>query len=290
MARAPVATADKRRASATPVVPADTIGDPNPLGGPLEVTAFVDDQTGASSASSAPHPVYFRRSVMQLTKTFRNARIGTIGLVTWMALGCSSDPADSPGTGGNAGTTSATGGTPGGGGSGAQASGGSGATGGTPSGGGGTAATGGTPAVGGSGGTGGAVNTGGTANSPGSGGFGGSGGFPGGSGGFPGGSGGFAGGSGGFPGGSGGAAGGSSGAGGSDACMTGQVAPSEVLFIGDSFIALDTSIGTELEANARAAGVLAQNEGYRSNAVSGTTLANNQIPSQYQNGVNASPV
>src|SRR5690606_7307580 len=134
----------------------------------LEVTAFVDDQTGASSASSAPHPVYFRRSVMQLTKTFRNARIGTIGLVTWMALGCSSDPADSPGTGGNAGTTSSTGGTPGGGGSGAQASGGRGATGGTPSGGGGTAATGGTPAAGGSRGTGGAVNAGGAAHSPGS--------------------------------------------------------------------------------------------------------------------------
>lgn len=92
-------------------------------------------------------------------------------------------------------------------------------------------------------------------------------------------------------GGSSGSTGGSDGTGGSNGtCVTGQVQPSEVLFIGDSFIALNNSIPTELEANARAAALLGQNEHYRNNAVSGTTLAGNQIPSQYQNAVTASPV
>ena len=73
-------------------------------------------------------------------------------------------------------------------------------------------------------------------------------------------------------------------------CVRDQVAPSEVVFIGDSFIALGNNIPTALEANARAAGSLGQNERYRNNAVSGTLLGNGQIPGQYMSAVTASPV
>jgi lysophospholipase L1-like esterase len=72
--------------------------------------------------------------------------------------------------------------------------------------------------------------------------------------------------------------------------VKGQVKASEVLFIGDSFIALNNSIPMAIEADAHAAGTLAQNEHYRNNAVSGTTLANNQIPGQYMSAVNSSAV
>lgn len=92
------------------------------------------------------------------------------------------------------------------------------------------------------------------------------------------------------PGGSGGRAGtGGSGAGGG-ACVRDQVQPSEVIFIGDSFIALGLNIPNALEAIARAAGSLGQNERYRMNAVSGALLGNNQIPNQYMSAVNAGPV
>jgi hypothetical protein len=96
-------------------------------------------------------------------------------------------------------------------------------------------------------------------------------------------------------GGRGGAAGssgtGGSSMGGSGSCMKGQTEPSEVILIGDSFIALNHSITNQIETRARAAGALGQNEDYRDVAVSGATLAgNNQIPSQYANAVSASPV
>jgi hypothetical protein len=73
-------------------------------------------------------------------------------------------------------------------------------------------------------------------------------------------------------------------------CTKGQTKPSEVLFIGDSFIALNNSIPMAIEADARAAGALGQSEHYRDNAVSGTTLANGQIPGQYTNAVNSNAV
>jgi lysophospholipase L1-like esterase len=73
-------------------------------------------------------------------------------------------------------------------------------------------------------------------------------------------------------------------------CVRDQVSPSEVVFIGDSFIALGNNIPNALDANARAAGSLGQNESYRRNAVSGTLLGNGQIPTQYINAVNAGPV
>jgi lysophospholipase L1-like esterase len=94
-------------------------------------------------------------------------------------------------------------------------------------------------------------------------------------------------------GGRGGATGTGGASGGADAsgmCVRDQVSPSEVVFIGDSFIALGNNIPNALDAIARAAGSLGQNESYRRNAVSGTLLGNGQIPTQYMNAVNASPV
>jgi hypothetical protein len=76
-------------------------------------------------------------------------------------------------------------------------------------------------------------------------------------------------------------AGGKGGAGGNGTCQKGEVAGNQVLLIGDSFIALNRSITNELQRLARAAGALDQNETYQDRSVSGTTLANNQIPGQY---------
>lgn len=67
-------------------------------------------------------------------------------------------------------------------------------------------------------------------------------------------------------------------------CVKGQTKGKEVAIIGESFIDMST-ITQELEKNAVAAGSLAANEHYDDNAVSGTTLANDQIPSQYRKAV-----
>jgi hypothetical protein len=75
--------------------------------------------------------------------------------------------------------------------------------------------------------------------------------------------------------------GGKGGSAGGGSCQKGEVAGNEVLLIGDSFIALNRSITNALQRLARAAGALEQNETYQDRSVSGTTLANNQIPSQY---------
>ncbi len=79
-------------------------------------------------------------------------------------------------------------------------------------------------------------------------------------------------------------------AGGSGTCQKGLVAGNEVLVIGDSFIAINHAITNEVERLARAAGALEQNENYQDKSVSGTTLANNQIPSQYTGAVNQGPI
>ena len=81
--------------------------------------------------------------------------------------------------------------------------------------------------------------------------------------------------------GAGGKGAGGKGAGGGGNCQKGQVAGNQVLLIGDSFIALNRSITNELQRIARAAGALEQNETYQDRSVSGTTLANNQIPGQF---------
>jgi hypothetical protein len=72
-----------------------------------------------------------------------------------------------------------------------------------------------------------------------------------------------------------------SGAGGAAACTKGQTKGSEVAVIGESFIALSHGITQQIEKRAKENGSLAQNESYVDNSVSGTTLANDQIPSQY---------
>jgi lysophospholipase L1-like esterase len=58
--------------------------------------------------------------------------------------------------------------------------------------------------------------------------------------------------------------------------------------IGESFLALTHGITQQIEKNARAAGSLGASEHYVDNSVSGTTLANGQIPGQYARAVQSS--
>ncbi|WP_437319351.1 SGNH/GDSL hydrolase family protein [Sorangium sp. So ce385] len=68
----------------------------------------------------------------------------------------------------------------------------------------------------------------------------------------------------------------------SDECVTGQTRGNQVAVIGESFIAATHGITQQIEKQAKANGSLAENERYIDNSVSGTTLANDQIPSQYR--------
>ncbi|AUX21243.1 uncharacterized protein SOCEGT47_017230 [Sorangium cellulosum] len=70
--------------------------------------------------------------------------------------------------------------------------------------------------------------------------------------------------------------------GGSGECVTGQTRGNQVAVIGESFIAATHGITQQIEKQAKANGSLAENERYIDNSVSGTTLANDQIPSQYR--------
>jgi hypothetical protein len=68
---------------------------------------------------------------------------------------------------------------------------------------------------------------------------------------------------------------------------------SEVLVIGDSFLALSHDITKRLEQNAKNAGILNTNDKFRDLSVSGTMLNGGispTIPTQYQNGINAGTV
>jgi len=183
------------------------------------------------------------------------------------------------GTGGTGGSTAGTGG------SATAGSGGTGATGGT-----GTGGTGGTLPVAGTGGS--SAGTGGTVGQAGAGASG-AGGMFGGAGTFGAGGRGMggraAGGSsgtgpaGGMPGASGSSAGGSG-----DGTCTKGTQGKEVAVIGESFIAATHGITKEIESKATAAGALPSGQHYVDNSVSGTTLANNQIPSQYDKAVQSS--
>lgn len=73
-------------------------------------------------------------------------------------------------------------------------------------------------------------------------------------------------------------------------CVKGQTKGSEVVVIGDSFIAINHAITTHVQSKARAAGALGQTDKYRDLSVSGTTLANNQIPGQYTRATSSGPV
>ncbi len=72
-----------------------------------------------------------------------------------------------------------------------------------------------------------------------------------------------------------------------------KIKGSEVLVIGDSFLALSHEITNRLEQNAKNAGILDSSDKFRDNSVSGTMLSGGispTIPTQYQNGVNAGTV
>ncbi len=71
---------------------------------------------------------------------------------------------------------------------------------------------------------------------------------------------------------------------------TPQINGSDVMVIGDSYFALSGEIVRALENEARNAGVLGANDRFRNNPVSGATLANNGIPSQYANGISSGKV
>jgi hypothetical protein len=71
-------------------------------------------------------------------------------------------------------------------------------------------------------------------------------------------------------------------------CVVGQTSGDEVVMIGESFIAATHQITQQVETRAQAAGSLDSGERYIDNSVSGTTLANNQIPSQYTDAVQES--
>lgn len=74
---------------------------------------------------------------------------------------------------------------------------------------------------------------------------------------------------------------------------TEKIKGSEVLVIGDSFLAMSHDITKRLEENARKAGILDTNDRFRDNSVSGTLLnggSSPNIPQQYKNGVNAGTV
>jgi lysophospholipase L1-like esterase len=73
-------------------------------------------------------------------------------------------------------------------------------------------------------------------------------------------------------------------------CTTGAVAASEVLFIGESFIAQTGDIPRMTSELARKAGTIGADESYRSFAVSGTQLTTGDIPNQYTRARMAAPV
>lgn len=74
------------------------------------------------------------------------------------------------------------------------------------------------------------------------------------------------------------------------ACVKGEIKASEVVFIGESFIAQTGAIPRLMAQHARDAGAIGRTESYRSFAVSGTQLANGQISSQYARAKAQSPV
>lgn len=73
-------------------------------------------------------------------------------------------------------------------------------------------------------------------------------------------------------------------------CEPGVVQASEVVFIGESFIALSGAIPRFTSELAREAGTIGASESYRSYAVSGTQLTTGAIPEQFTRAVSEGPV
>jgi hypothetical protein len=75
-------------------------------------------------------------------------------------------------------------------------------------------------------------------------------------------------------------------------CQTGTIAPSQVVMIGDSYLALSGDVKEVLTAQALEAGALDEGESYRNYYVSGTQLGGagvNAIPRQYEKAKAADP-
>jgi lysophospholipase L1-like esterase len=73
-------------------------------------------------------------------------------------------------------------------------------------------------------------------------------------------------------------------------CVKGTVKADEVVFIGESFIALSGAIPRFTTELARAAGTIGMGDSYRSYAVSGTQLTTGDIPGQFTSAVSDGPV
>jgi lysophospholipase L1-like esterase len=86
-----------------------------------------------------------------------------------------------------------------------------------------------------------------------------------------------------------GGAGGNGGSGGGT-CQTGTIAASQVVLIGDSYLAQPgNNIQYYLENLARAAGALEEGESYRPYYAGGTSMGNGQIPAQFDTAKAADP-
>jgi hypothetical protein len=73
-------------------------------------------------------------------------------------------------------------------------------------------------------------------------------------------------------------------------CAKGKIKASEVVFIGESFIALSGAIPRDTTQLARTAGTIGLAESYRTYAVSGTQLVTGEIPMQFDKAVGEGPV
>jgi hypothetical protein len=73
-------------------------------------------------------------------------------------------------------------------------------------------------------------------------------------------------------------------------CVKGEVKASEVVFIGESFIAQSGEIPRQTTMLAQKAGTVGASESYRSFAVSGTQLTTGEIPGQFDRAVMGGPV
>ncbi len=87
----------------------------------------------------------------------------------------------------------------------------------------------------------------------------------------------------------GGGASGSTSDAGTAPCVKGKVKGSEVVIIGDSYVQIPGTLEGDIETLARMEGALGSTETYRNYAVSGTSLGNGQIPSQYTSAKAANP-
>jgi hypothetical protein len=233
-------------------------------------------------SSESTHRSFFSAPCLLQSASRPAAFAAALAALSFVACGSSDTNGTNgtPGTGGYAGGVSGTGGGSAGGN--AATAGGAPASGGVTSGSGGIAM-----GAGGIVGQGGAMAAGGVSTATGgaSPGTGGTSGNTGGTSGTGGGSGGTGGSSG--AGGTGGAS--TGGAGGSATCMKGTVKASQVVMIGDSYIQIPGTLQGDIQTLARMSGAIGATDTYRNYAVSGTSLGNGQIPSQFTTAKTANP-